>query len=318
MPVEHAEVGPQRQHREITRDNCSFKRAQPASPGAVELEVCSYDALATESSPYGNLGENNNGVPSQKSHFHTFYTFGDVPLSQSSPKQGKHLLQVPSVGRSHENSSRDLHRQSSFGGNLYDPRRNQNIIRSKSLEELPEAEKMFKESSEPVQYHGNNLRKWMPKPDLRMSGSDREDARNSRESKTSADQSGFRPKTDVHNNDNLSDAHVIGANKLQLKEKPQEKNKRKSPEKPVRQRQPDGEEPSILNKILPPPPMYDDIPVDSFTDPDYDSMDDSRVLIARNGARSLKGSHNPVFIPEPDYPSYADFSSFDEINGSLV
>ncbi|BFZ05662.1 hypothetical protein BsWGS_08701 [Bradybaena similaris] len=318
VPVEHTEVGLQRQHQDIARDNCSFKRAQPASPAAVELEVCSYDATATESSPYGNLGENNNGVPSQKSHFHTFYTFGDVPLSQSSPKEGKHLLQIPSVGRNNENSLQDLQRQRSFGGNLYDPHHNQNIIRSKSLDELPEAEKMFKVSPEPAQYHGNNLRKWMPKPDLRVSGSDREDARDSRESKSSADQPGFPPRTDVHSNDNVSDAHVKDPNKLQLKEKPQEKNKRKSPQKPVRQRQPDGEDPSVLNKIWPPPPMYDDIPVDSFTDPDYDSMDDSRVLIARPGARSLSGSHNPVFIPEPDYPSYADFTSFDEINGSLV
>ena len=54
-------------------------------------------------------------------------------------------------------------------------------------------------------------------------------------------------------------------------------------------------------------------------EPDYDMSDDSALLpLASRNTVALRGVDNPIFIPDPDYPLYAGYESFDEINGSLV
>ena len=93
------------------------------------------------------------------------------------------------------------------------------------------------------------------------------------------------------------------------------------PQKPKRQKKQPAREPSFMNRIVPPPSLYSsmDNGIVYMPEPDYDISDDSALIpLAGNNAIVLRGVDNPIFIPDPDYPLYAGYESFDEINGSLV
>ena len=94
-----------------------------------------------------------------------------------------------------------------------------------------------------------------------------------------------------------------------------------TPQKPKRQKKRPEREPSFMNRIVPPPSLYSsmDNGILYMPEPDYDMSDDSALLpLADRNTVALRGVDNPIFIPDPDYPMYAGYESFDEINGSLV
>ncbi|GFN92863.1 laminin subunit beta-2 [Plakobranchus ocellatus] len=94
------------------------------------------------------------------------------------------------------------------------------------------------------------------------------------------------------------------------------------PPKPKRQKKPPTREPSFMNRIVPPPSLYSSTNngILYIPEPDYNNLSDDSALLpfADQNSVFLRGVDNPIFIPDPDYPLYAGYESFDEVNGSLV
>lgn len=182
--------------------------------------------------------------------------------------------------------------------------------KTKSLSVDDPRENQRTQQAFPTSYHhvGHGMNQWKPLLDLRQSDLNRDGSKNYPESLTS---SLFQPSLERPSDNGLLDKYDMNRHKHPLK------TKQKSPQKPLRQKR--------LNVgsdvILPPPPVYHGSSVASVSDPEYESMTDNLHLIPKTGNDMSRSYANPVFLPQYNNHSsrgYADYNSFDEINGSLV